>query len=50
VEVCRYRGMGVNVNKSKIMVVKRGDTVSEIRINREMLELVNELKYLGCVR
>jgi len=38
------------VNKSKLMVMEReGCTVCEIRINGEMLKLVNEFKYFGCV-
>jgi len=42
--------MGVDVNKSKNIVVKRGgDAVCKVKKNGEMLELVNEFKYIGCV-
>jgi len=35
--------------KSKVIVVEREDTVCEVRINGEMLELINGLKYLECI-
>jgi len=49
VEVCRHRGMGVNINKSKAIVMKRDDAICEAQINGEMLELINEFKNLGYV-
>jgi len=50
VEVYGPMGMGVNVNKSKVMVVVReGNTIWEIRVNGNMLELVNKFQYFGFV-
>ena len=49
VEVCRRRGLKVNADKSKVIVLggEKGREC-EIRVDGTRLEQVSEFKYLGC--
>src|SRR5678815_5285247 len=47
--VCKRRGLKVNVDKSKVMVVSEGSPQCEVMLNGEQLEQVSEFKYLGYV-
>ena len=49
-EVCRRRGLKVNVGKSKVMVVN-GEKGLECEVHLDGIRLkdVSEFKYLGCV-
>ena len=50
VEVCRRRGLKVNVGKSKVMVLNREEGLEcEVYLDGIRLEHVSEFKYLGCV-
>ena len=49
-EVCRRRGLKVNVDKSKVMVLNGEEGIEcEVHINGIHLEHVSEFKYLICV-
>ena len=44
------RGLKVNANKSKVMVLDRERGLEcEIHVDGALLERVSEFKYLGCV-
>ena len=47
--VCKRRGLKVNVDKSKVMVVSRENVQCRIMLDDEQLEQVSEFKYLGYV-
>ena len=48
VEVCRRRGLKVNADKSKVMVLDREEgLVCSICVDGARLKQVSELKYLG---
>src|SRR5678815_352953 len=47
--VCKRRGLKVNVDKSKVMVVSEDSPQSEVMLDGEQLEQVSEFKYLGYV-
>ena len=48
--VCKRRGLKVNVDKSKVMIVGENvDHACEVRMNGHVLERVNDFKYLGSV-
>ena len=50
VEKCRRRGLKVNADKSRVMVLGREEGLEcEVYIDRIRLEQVLELKYMGCV-
>ena len=50
VEVCRRRGLKVNADNSKVMVVDGEEGMKcEIHVDGARLEQVSEFKYLGCV-
>ena len=50
VEVCRRRGLKVNVGKSKVMVMNGGNRLEcEVYVDGIRLEHVLEFKNLGCV-
>ena len=47
-DVCTKWGLGINVNKSKCMVMSKGVCKSlPLKVNTEELEFVTEYKYLG---
>jgi hypothetical protein len=49
-EVCKRRNLKMNADKCKVMVFERsGESECEITIDGEVLEVVNEFKYLGSV-
>ena len=49
-EVCRRRGLQVNVGKSKVMVLNGEEGLEyEVHVDGIRLEHVSEFKYLGCV-
>src|SRR5678816_4566413 len=45
--VCKRRGLKVNVDKSKVMVVSEYSPQCEVMLDGEQLEQVFEFKYLG---
>src|SRR5678816_2501081 len=45
--VCKRRGLKVNVDKSKVMVVSEDSSQCEVMLDDELLEQVSEFKYLG---
>src|SRR5678815_2244244 len=45
--VCKRRGLKVNVDKSKVMVVSEDSPQCEVMLDGEQLEQVYEFKYLG---
>src|SRR5678816_3730592 len=45
--VCKRRGLKVNVDKSKVMVVSEDSPQCEVTLDGEQLEQVSEFKYLG---
>ena len=45
--VCKSRGLKVNVEKSKVMVVSGENKQCRIKLEDELLEQVSEFKYLG---
>jgi hypothetical protein len=45
--VCKRRGLKVNVDKSKVMVMSEEHTRCQIMLDGEQLEQVSEFKYLG---
>ena len=45
--VCKRRGLKVNVDKSKVMVVSGENMPCRIMLDGELLEQVSEFKYLG---
>src|SRR5678815_1004425 len=45
--VCKRRGLKVNVDKSKVMVVSEDSPQCEVMLDSEQLEQVSEFKYLG---
>src|SRR5678815_2204866 len=47
--VCKRRGLKVNVDKSKVMVVSKDSPQCEVMLDGEQLEQVPEFKYLGYV-
>jgi len=47
--VCKRRGLKVNVDKSKVMVVSEDSPQCEVMLDDEQLEQVSEFKYLGYV-
>src|SRR5678815_1052757 len=47
--VCKRRGLKVNVEKSKVMVVSEDSPQCEVMLDGEQLEQVSEFKYLGYV-
>src|SRR5678816_309624 len=47
--VCKTRGLEVNVDKSKVMVVSEDSPQCEVMLDDEQLEQVSEFKYLGYV-
>ena len=47
--ICRRRGLKVNVDKSKVMVIGKERTPCGITLDGEQLEQVSEFKYLGYV-
>ena len=47
--VCKRRGLKVNGEKSKVMVVSRENVQCRIMLDGEILEQVSEFKYLGYV-
>ncbi|XP_049870886.1 uncharacterized protein LOC126370141 [Pectinophora gossypiella] len=51
VDELQKKGMRVNVNKTKVLVMEREENVSECRImiGNEMVEQVNEFVYLGTM-
>ena len=50
VEVCRRRGLKVNANKTKVMVLNGEEELEcEVSVDGMQLENVSEFKYLGCV-
>ena len=50
VEVCRRRGLKVNEDKSKVMVMNEEEGLEfEIHIDRIHLKQISEFKYLGCL-
>ena len=50
VEVCRRRGLKVNANKTKVMVLNGEEELEcEVCVDGMQLENVSEFKYLGCV-
>ena len=49
-EVCRRRGLKVNADKSKVLVLNSEEGLEyEIHVDGMCLEHVSEFKYLGCV-
>ena len=49
VEVCRRRGLKVNVDKSKLMVLGEEEKLEcEICVDGAQLEQMSVFKYLGC--
>src|SRR5678816_971874 len=46
VSVCKRRGLKVNVDKSKVMVVSEDSPQCEVMLDGEQLEQVSEFKYL----
>ena len=50
VEVCKRRGLKVNVGKSKMMVISEEEGLKcKIHLGGALLEHISEFKYLGCV-
>ena len=50
VEVCRRRGLKVNIGKSKVMILNGEEGLeSKVHVDGIRLGLVSELNYLGCV-
>ena len=50
VEVCRRKGLKVNVGKSKVMVMSGEERLEcEVHVDGICLDHVSEFKYLGCV-
>ena len=50
VDVCRRRGLKVNADKRKVMLLNGEDRLEcEFRVDGVRLEHVSKLKYLGCV-
>ena len=50
IEVCRRRGLRLNVSKSIVKVMNGKEGLEcEVRVDGISLEPVSELKYLGCV-
>ena len=50
VELSRRRGLKVNADKSKVMVLGGEELLEcEIRVDGARSEQVSEFKYLGCV-
>src|SRR5678815_3688058 len=47
--VCKRKGLKVNVDKSKVMVVSEDSPQCEAMLDGEQLEQVSEFKYLGYV-
>src|SRR5678815_251081 len=47
--VCKRRGLKVNVDESKVMVVSEDSPQYEVMLDDEQLEQVSEFKYLGYV-
>src|SRR5678816_3326092 len=47
--VCKRRGLKVNVDKSKVMVVSEDSPQCEVILDGEQLEQVSKFKYLGYV-
>ena len=45
--ICKRRGLKVNVDKSKVMVIGKERTPCRILLDGEQLEQVSEFKYLG---
>ena len=49
-EVCKKRKLKVNARKSKVLVCEKGGgSECEIKLENQVLEVVNEFKYLGSV-
>ena len=49
-KVCRRRGLKVNADKSKVMVLSGKEGIEcEIHVDGICLEHISEFKYLGCV-
>ena len=49
VEVCRRRGLKINADKNKVMVLNGEEGLEcEVHVDGIHLELVLEFKYLGC--
>src|SRR5678815_5371946 len=44
--VCKWRGLKVNVDKSKVMVVSEDSPRCEVVLDSEQLEQMSEFKYL----
>ena len=50
VEVCRRRGLRVNVTKNRVMMLNGEEGLEcEVCVDGMQLEHVLEFKYLGCV-
>ena len=50
VEMCRRRGLKVNADKNKVMVLNGEEGLEcEVNVDGIYLEHVSEFKYLGCV-
>src|SRR5678816_3500869 len=47
--VCKRRGLKVNVDKSKVMVVSEDSSWCKVMLDGEQLEQVSEFKYLGYI-
>src|SRR5678815_5066489 len=45
--VCKWRGLKVNVDKSKVMVVSEDSPRCDVMLEGEQLKQVSEFKYLG---
>ena len=49
IDVCRRRGLIVNADKSKVMLLGGGERLEcEVCVNRIRLKHVSEFKYFGC--
>ena len=49
-DMCWRRGLKVNIDKSKVVVLNREEGLeSEVHVDGIRLEHVSEFKYLGCV-
>ena len=49
-EVCRRRGLKVNIGKSKVIVLNGEEGLEcEVQVDGIRLEHVSEFKYFGCV-
>lgn len=45
-----YYGLKINANKTKLMVINRGVSDQfEINIDKNRIEMVNQLRYLGTL-